>query len=426
MDSIAPPFWSWPGILALSSVLILIGWLLDWLLRRAKKQYILAQLRGLEDTLKRMPITDGKIFSAVFGWKKSFFEKNPKPNGRETRSILGKVLVRLYKVGDIGFHGIARLFYTVLCCQVLVFVLMFLYPAIYSLFAKDFSGELLAAISTLFGALMVPYLLLPVIIMLRLFLDAIRILAGLGPASSWLFKAEDLIVSKIYPSAAISGIATTVALSIGILMASHPPVGPHIFGWRIPSDSPLWIALREPKVAWIAALGTINFVFDLATILISVKLLRWMVNRGKGMSLIATADCFSSAGLTLVLFAVLASAVLESDSGLLQNLDLSWKWFTGVLMLQRPSENLDWLLTPVLLTTFMPVALYSLAVIGLGFIVRPFFRIAGYFCGLLGEKENTPFRELAGVLSLFLATGKFWAEWPWFVHAVRRILESLS
>ena len=60
------------------------------------------------------------------------------------------------------------------------------------------------------------------------------------------------------------------------------------------------------------------------------------------------------------------------------------------------------------------------AFIFLGVFVKPFARVAGYLCGLLGEKEKTPFAELAVLISLLAATVKALSKWPWLVDKFSR------
>ena len=82
----------------------------------------------------------------------------------------------------------------------------------------------------------------------------------------------------------------------------------------------------------------------------------------------------------------------------------------GSKLRDEPVES-DLRLTPLLLTTLVPVAIYSSAVAVLGLIIGPMARVAAYLSGLLGEKKHTPFRELAVLLSLLLTTAKAVSAW---------------
>jgi hypothetical protein len=68
----------------------------------------------------------------------------------------------------------------------------------------------------------------------------------------------------------------------------------------------------------------------------------------------------------------------------------------------------------VIFTAFLPVATYSAIVLFLGLIVSPGLKAAGYIAGAMGEKDETPFKQLAVFGALILALGRVLAEWPYF------------
>ncbi len=202
----------------------------------------------------------------------------------------------------------------------------------------------------------------------------------------------------------ISVILSTIALLIGVF-SSEPTVN----SFWIKASGGL-NKFRHPIF-----LAIINYPFDFLTILISVSLLRYVIAKRKWISLFALIDIILSFLLTSILY--IALKIIESPK-------LAFRQDYGLFNLS--STHPDWPLTPILLTTFVPVLIYMSIFVAISFFLKPIARISAYLCGLLSEKENTPFLELATIISLVLATVKAFSEWPWFIHNINRILERLN
>ena len=188
----------------------------------------------------------------------------------------------------------------------------------------------------------------------------------------------------------MSAFYTSVAIGIGMLVFRS-------------NENSYWFSISEKGIQpnEPTLLASLNYPFDLFTIIISITLLKWVVTKGKWITIIATIDIAISAILSIILHTIFK--VIEPSSKPLVNCFLdSFHWFIDIVSFQASPRHSDWSLTPLLLTTFIPVAVYMSIFIFLGFIVKPFARMAGYICGLLGEKEKTPFFELAVALSLFI------------------------
>ena len=163
-------------------------------------------------------------------------------------------------------------------------------------------------------------------------------------------------------------------------------------------------------------LVAVNFPFDLATILISIRLLKWVVSRRAWIVATAVIDIVVSAALVVMLHTALKVIESRSLMALGYHMSESCTWFAQFLTAKASSAHQDMLLTPLLLTTFVPVVAYMSTFIILGVIVRPFAHLARFLCRLLDEKEKTPFAELAMILALLTSTAKALAEWPWLVR----------
>ncbi|GAG16877.1 unnamed protein product, partial [marine sediment metagenome] len=156
----------------------------------------------------------------------------------------------------------------------------------------------------------------------------------------WLPKA-------IQPACLISAVFSIIATFVGLAMgAGH--AGSYWF--ERASDT---LAPTHPIL-----LTALNFPFDLATILISIKLLKWVVSKGKWIVLIAVIDIIISAALVILLHVTLKVIETGSVTAIGHHLDESWSWFVQVVTFDASPGHPDWPLTPLLLTTFIPVAAY--------------------------------------------------------------------
>lgn len=377
-------FWDWPGVLAICAVLVFLGRLIDWLLRQHHKEAILDWLSEQESKLKYTPIREWQ--AQIAKWVVSFW----------------KILVRL---PDIAKH--LRSFVFVLLLLVVLVVLV-------RSIADDWCLKGFLLPSFFFMLMVLPAAMLgKVLTFPGQEVDLIRteLLNGSVYSSlSILIRPLRWFYRNVFCTSLVSTIFTTIAIMLGLGIAR----GDTESYWYMARGSGIYP--RYPL-----GLTALNFPFDFLTIIISIKLLRWMVTKGRQIELIAFIDILISATLTITLHTVLKIIEAGNMAFLATHLINSWNWFVNLVTFRASPMNPDWPLTPVLLTTFIPVTTYMAVFIFLGFILKPFTRITGYLCGLLGEKEKTPFFELAFVFSLFTTAAKAFSEWPYFKQAISRL-----
>lgn len=409
-----PPLWSWPVVIASSAVLVSLGKLIDWLFRERQKTVILLGLRNLENKLKNTPIRIWqahvagryvgfvtKLGPTVFGFRVNYVDllKRNKPTPPLEARIQRMVRLRVY-----------------LFCiaPMIVFIIFLIY--------EDSRGSVerywnisLPSIPWYVVSLSVPafFFLVPVLIMLplipliwTLYLLDLVTLRRFGlvkhfeprfeTAFGYMIIYFEWTLNRIMPLVFISTCFTVVATIIG-LHFSHGHHGSYWFdvkGASLVPSNPIMLA-------------ALNFPFDLLTILISRELLKWVISKGRWISVVAMIDILISGMLALTLHSLLKA--IESGqiapSALVGHLTNSWNWLASVMTLQATSTHPDWPLTPLILTAFIPVSIYMSVLILLG-ISGILLRIAGYICGLLGEKQHTPFFELAVALSLLTTAAK--------------------
>jgi len=169
-------------------------------------------------------------------------------------------------------------------------------------------------------------------------------------------------------------------------------------------------------------MALVNFPFDFVTIIVSIKLLQFVKDRGKHMVSLAVVDIFISAVLVVLLQTTLKTIEPGGVGHIYQNFLGSIDWFAQLITFKALSTHPDWLLTPILLTTFIPVVIYMSALIFLGIIVKPFAKAASHICGVMWEKEQTPYLVLSIILSQIIALAKALSKWEWFAYQIKEIL----
>lgn len=233
-------------------------------------------------------------------------------------------------------------------------------------------------------------------------------------------KKANVFFSNVFmdfiPLSFISVPLSSIAIWVGIQLSQN--------------NSPTyWFEYFEEKLVPANSSGLFfaNFPFDAITILISVKLLKTFLEKGKGLSLIALVDFFISGLLAFGLYLVLKLSQAnyfelnalfglfndkETTKDFITVLSLSWDWWINLVTFHLPSNDPDLPIAPLLFTTFLPVGFYMSVIFFLG-VMTYLIRISAYTCGLLGEKEKTPFYELAVAiswaltfLSVFYSIGK--------------------
>jgi hypothetical protein len=160
-------------------------------------------------------------------------------------------------------------------------------------------------------------------------------------------------------------------------------------------------------------LAILYLPFGAFTIVTVMWILMKAISHSWSLGLMGLINIILSYGIAVLLYAMILLLGEKSPNGLIDALILSNNWLINVLTFRLYNyTNLDELrLTPFILTAFIPVTLYMSLLIFLTLILRPIALIAGYLCGLLGEKQKTPFAELATIISLFIAMLKALNEW---------------
>ena len=424
-------FLSWHGIAAICAGLILLGFLIDWLLRLRRKQAILKWLREREDKLAAIPIAEWQLvvaksalvfwscitrpFEKIYDWRRSFFQYVPHPIRLEKGSWVGGTIGRLLQAGRVWATTLLWSMYIIVPTTIFVLLIMGLWVVAFEERLALTNESIHNLNVNLGGPLNVVWAPLLFSLALRSVLDTACVLIGKREVSSWLRKVEEFLLKKLLPVAVVSSLITFGALMVAYAL----PLDAKLPDWMEPDSARQLYSIIGAHTLHLSSLSIINFLFDLATVLVSIRLLGWMVKRKRGMILVATLDLASSAALAVGLFAILRSIELGLS---VDRLKEAWMWLMSVATFTVDTgDSYSWL-TPVLLTTFLPVVIYSSAVILLGFVLQPAMRVSGYFCGLLGEKKNTPFLELSFVLSALTAAGKTFADWPWLASRVQGII----
>jgi len=103
----------------------------------------------------------------------------------------------------------------------------------------------------------------------------------------------------------------------------------------------------------------------------------------------------------------------EEHAGLSAEMYQSALWLSEILTVSISTDSARWQVTPLLLTAYLPVVVYTVTILFLGFVLRPIMFITQYIAGLLFEKEQTPFLALGLTLSMILTFLKLLKDWDW-------------
>ncbi|MDH3889745.1 MAG: hypothetical protein OEV49_01570 [candidate division Zixibacteria bacterium] len=374
-DQTAEPavFWSWAGIVAICAILIAAFSAVDWLLRRRHKDHILLVMSDLQDKLEHLPVKDWQVTIANAGIVVWGSLGNP----------IGWVADKLEPFYHSHSHAL-RVFARagVGAMAMMGALIIFPFSERWTVFedmpwyGRTLSQGLAA-------------------IMVGIASGAARIYEA--PAR---FKPHVLrwMYVKSLPVFGISIVLTTLAALIGtelLYCDSHS----------------VWFTCTESGIEIptdLRGLTVLNFLFDLATFVITLRLLRLVSQTSKWFICAAIVDIAASAVLLILLHSILLMPTGGSVS-------TAWDWFIQVITFSASSTDPNWPLTPILFTTFIPVALYMSAFLFLGILVKPFARASAYLCGLMWEKEQTPFLVFALALSGMLTLTKAISEWRWVV-----------
>lgn len=396
-------FWSWSGLVAMCAVLVLICRCTDKVLRERGRKAVLKGLERFEARLVRAPIREWQktiAKSVVTFWIK--LGERPYEILMSWMRRVGRPLFRWGKDWGKRFvkKGMLRTVSQALVISLVILVLFLPFTAVLLLVVGGIVD------SWFFLAVCVPAAVYMALIPIVFQGALTRNLAG--HRTGWFKRLDGFmwatgvgLLGRIQPACLISAVFSIVATFVG-----------------------LWIGARHTGSYWFTSasqgvtpthpilLTALNFPFDLATILISIKLLKWVASKGKWIVLVAAIDIVISAALVTLLHTVLKSVEAGDVAAIGHHFAESWSWFAQVLTLKASPAHPDWPLTPLLLTTFIPVAVYMSAFIFLGIVVRPFAWLAGLVCGMFsGDKK--PFTELGVIISLLGFAGKALSEWDW-------------
>lgn len=374
-NSDSAAFWSWGGVLAICTGLTLLGLTIDWLLRRRHKDHILLKMSEFQEKLERLPVSDWQMAVARAGLR--FWD------------VFGRLVTRIGE-GFIALkQGRLYLFRGLLISALLIMTVpMAAYTLRVGWGVFPWYVEVLGvAISFLSGAV----------------LASGFTAAKLRP--NVVFRFSFYVAIHFYRPLAASMLFTTLACAIGVWL----------YDCNMPS---LWYTCYTGPVSITApfALCLVNFAFDFTTLFVSVHVLRLVQRKARFFVPLAFLDIGISGILTILLHSVLLTKSADQSLALTDAFHIAWDWFIQVVTFSASSTDPNWPLTPILFTTFIPVALYMSAFLFLGILVKPFARTAAYLCGLLWEKKQTPILVFAVTLSGMLTLTKAFSEWRWFVE----------
>ncbi len=207
---------------------------------------------------------------------------------------------------------------------------------------------------------------------------------------------------------AISSVLSVVAYIITRYIISSFPLNSY------------WYEIANTRIIPIKPLllYCVNFPFDFATIAVSILLLRFVIKHKCFIGIVAAVDIIISAFLTVMLYCFLL--VIENEWNILHfhvYFAESLHWFkdviVGIYQAAKYNEPFakhlaglrDIHLLPILLTTFVPVALYMLVFLFISFC-KPVLKLASRIFGAVGEKEESVFKQFGFLIAAIMAAVK--------------------
>lgn len=329
-----------------------LGKLSDWGLRKARKEKILASLANAENKLKSL---------------------TPRQYEKEIACRI------IYAYGYLQMADAKTREYSIWKDFLLPIVSLFIVGGAAALVLDEYNLNSYGVIA--------PYLVCYSASLILILLSAVS-------------KRLSVYIPTIFRLLLISSVFSSTALILGSNLSD------------ISSESD-WFFVHENDNASAGAvlLTALNFPFDLATIVFSIFLLKFICEKDVSVILVAPLDVLSSLTLSLILY---VSIVYFSGSE-----------FPGFWLVI--SEGLNWLylvvtdfssltgdrkmLAPLILTTTIPVLIYTFPLLLIAYVIKPLLIASGYLCGLLGEKKDTPFFEFATLISMILGLIKALQEW---------------
>lgn len=402
-------FWTWKGVLAICAILVFLGWFIDWLHRKRHKEAILKKLSEFEDKLARLPVSKWQVGIAravIRFWEwlaalpDTLFLRGVNRMSRDTelvRQMLPSLALVVFFISVLAMLSLSAVVFGVSLSWPLT--LVFASLAGYSCWS-------------IIVILPIPFLILALILE-RLGYPRLssRIRDWIVHNTPELMKLLRPLLHRVSPVLLMSVMYTGSAIAAGLLLSPG-------------AAESYWFAFHSGNLSpgRPISVSLLNFPFDFITILVSIKLLRFVKEKSKHIISIALIDIVISGVLVILLHTTLKTVEPGGVTHLGRNFMDSWDWFVQVVTFKASSSHPDWPLTPTLFTTFIPVTLYMSAFIFLGIIIKPFARAASYICGLLFEKKQTPFLAFSLILSGLLTVAKALSEWEWFLHLFKRLL----
>ncbi len=350
-------------------VLSALGTLIDWLLRKSHRKAILARLHSIESKLSTL---------SAFAWQQNIFKWI-----RGLWAIytsLGRSMV-LHTAFEHPMKSARYIAFTIVAWLVAMVAGQVL-----------FTSELHAWMPSILITGLMPYA------WLWLGLFAIRLVAESGLLPLTNPEIKPLLELYILPLAIYDFLAPVVfvngALSYCALAATHTS------SYALTLPSPFTISL-------------IHLPFTVTTIAISIIIFR--IGSRSSAKMIWAALC-ALAAASLVSVIELTTLILisnEEHAGLSAEMYQSALWLSEILTVSISTDSARWQVTPLLLTAYLPVVVYTVTILFLGFVLRPIMFITQYIAGLLFEKEQTPFLALGLTLSMILTFLKLLKDWDW-------------
>ncbi|HUU15871.1 MAG TPA: hypothetical protein VMW72_01875 [Sedimentisphaerales bacterium] len=221
------------------------------------------------------------------------------------------------------------------------------------------------------------------------------------------------ISSRFLPAVMVNAVIISIFMtSIALIITFRIPYAGESYFYISSTSSFPSILLR------MLLLYPFNYLFDLVTILVSIALLRFVINRKHFIGLVAILDIAISAILTIILLSFLLLIENGWDISrfhvyLAESVDWFGELIIGIYQAIKDNEPvmqyLAWFknfhLLPVLLTTFVPVVLYMSVFILISFS-KPVLWLASRIFGVMGEKEELVFKQFGFLIAAIMAAVK--------------------
>lgn len=224
------------------------------------------------------------------------------------------------------------------------------------------------------------------------------------PAETTLDKIYTFVSHSVLPTGFISVALSLAAILVSVSVVAQPLQNNY---WFYQANGA--IIPRHP-----ALLSTVNYPFDALTVAVAILLLRYVAARGRWILLATLLNVICSALLSVLLYAAL---LLIQEGGTVMDIATHIRSAAGRLYAltlyvvnsrqhaQPESVMPDLHLLPLLATTFVPVALYSVPFLIISFS-KPVLQVSARIFGAVGEKEESAFRQLGTLIAALMAAAK--------------------